>query len=91
MRVVTWNLNRATCVTRGRCQSLEEHGWRAWSELAALQPDVAFIQEAPPPPAELDPAPVATLPAGTDRSDWRSLPGPQRWWCSALGVMGTGP
>jgi len=84
MRLITWNLNRATWQQRGHCKSADEHQRRAWEELGALGVDVAFLQEAMPPPLELSRPPLATLPAGVEREDWRSLPGPSRWWCSAL-------
>lgn len=84
MRLVSWNVNRATWSHRSRCSTAEEHRRRAWTELTTLGADVALIQEAPPPPAGLDRPPVVTLPRGVDAEEWRSLPGPRRYWCSAL-------
>jgi hypothetical protein len=87
---VSWNLNRATWSSRGRCLSAVEHADRAWSELAGLEADVALMQEAPPPPEGLDRPPLMTLPEGTADEAWRSLPGPRRWWCSAIASWGPG-
>jgi endonuclease/exonuclease/phosphatase family metal-dependent hydrolase len=88
MRIVSWNLNRASWSQRRRCLTAEEQQRRAWTELAALGADVALIQEAVPPPGNLERPPVATLPAGAVAEDWRSRPGPRRWWCSAIASWG---
>lgn len=89
MRIATWNLNAATSPHRKRFDNRSAHARAAWDELGSLNLDVALLQEAVPPPGDLGRPPTATLPAGTDREDWRSLPGPARWWCSAVAAWGT--
>src|SRR5574341_502986 len=88
MRIVSWNLNRATWSHRKRLVAAEEHRKQAWDQLAALGADLALIQEAPPPSDELASPPIATLPQGWDAEAWRSHPGPARWWCSAIASWG---
>jgi hypothetical protein len=90
VRVVTWNLNRATWQSRKNFRTAVGHAHAAWTELGALKVDVALLQEAMPPPLDLASAPDATIPEGSDREDWRSLPGPARWWCSAIAAWGPG-
>lgn len=84
MRVVSWNLNRATWNSRRRCATGDEHARRAWTEIAELGADVALVQEAPPPPPDLERPATGTIPAGVEPEDWRSLPGPRRWWSTAI-------
>lgn len=88
MRVVSWNLNRATWSNRGRIANADEHQRRAWEELGGLGCGVALVQEAPPPVTGLSRPPTGTVPAGTDRDDWRTEPGPQRRWCTAVASWG---
>jgi len=88
MRLVTWNLNRATWSSRRRFDDGDEHNRTAWDALRELGADVALVQEACPPPEGLADPPTATLPAGIDAEDWRSLPGPRRLWCSAIATWG---
>jgi endonuclease/exonuclease/phosphatase family metal-dependent hydrolase len=84
VRLVTWNLNRATWQGRHRFATSEAHARAAWEELGSLNVDVALLQEATPPPTGLARPPTATQPAGVEREAWRSLTGPMRWWCSAV-------
>lgn len=88
MRVVSWNLNRAWPSRGGAFSSHDEHGRAAWTELAALNADVALLQEANPPPTDLTAGPSATLPDRTSPEAWRSKPGPARRWCSAIATWG---
>jgi endonuclease/exonuclease/phosphatase family metal-dependent hydrolase len=81
---VAWNLNRATWQGRHRFPTSDAHARAAWEEVGSLNVDVALLQEATPPPGDLTRPPSATQPAGLEREDWRSLPGPMRWWCSAV-------
>ena len=80
------NLNRATWQGRRRFASSAAHAAAAWEELGSLDVDVALLQEATPPPSDLTRPPTGTRPVGVDREAWRSLPGPARWWCSAVAV-----
>ena len=86
VRLATWNLNRATWQSRRRFASGAVHAAAAWDELGSLDVDVALLQEATPPPSDLTRPPTGTRPVGVDREAWRSLPGPARWWCSAVAV-----
>jgi endonuclease/exonuclease/phosphatase family metal-dependent hydrolase len=84
VRLVTWNMNRATWQGRKRFDTSADHGRAAWDVLGSFEADIALVQEATPPPPDLVRPPTATQPAGVDREAWRSLPGPMRWWCSAV-------
>jgi hypothetical protein len=89
LRVATWNLNRATWLPRRYFGTAREHAGAAWTELGELKVDVALLQEATPPPAEVAAHPEAMIPDPSDRERWRSsLPGPARWWCSAVAAWG---
>ena len=90
MRVATWNLNRATWNQRKKLDSADAHARAAWDELSSLEVDIAMLQEAMPPPEGVAKLPVTTLPVGRGREDWRSLPGPARWWCSAIAAWSAG-
>jgi endonuclease/exonuclease/phosphatase family metal-dependent hydrolase len=84
VRLATWNLNRATWQGRHRFATSDAHARAAWEQLGSFDVDIALLQEATPPPSQLTRPPTATQPTGVDREDWRSLPGPARWWCSAV-------
>ena len=86
MRIVSWNLNRATWQHRKRFTTSEDHRQGGWTQLAALDPDIALVQEAAPPPDGLERPPLETIPSGEE--EWRSLPGPQRTWCAAIASWG---
>src|SRR4051794_39391723 len=88
VRIVSWNLNRATWQGRRRFATAVEHAHAAWSAAAGLSADVAMFQEASPPPADLARPPVTTIPAASDEEEWRSLPGPQRRWSTAIASWG---
>jgi hypothetical protein len=84
MRLVTWNLNRATWQGRRRFPSSDAHARASWEEVGSLNADVALLQEATPPPSDLTRPPTGSQPARRDPENWRSMPGPRRWWCSAV-------
>jgi endonuclease/exonuclease/phosphatase family metal-dependent hydrolase len=90
VRVVTWNLNRATWHARRRFQTSDAHSRAAWDVLGSFNADVALLQEATPPPGALGRPPTGTQPADMDREAWRSLPGAARWWCSAIAAWNVG-
>jgi hypothetical protein len=84
MRIGSWNLNRATWQHRARFTNGEEHRRASWDALGELELDVALVQEAAPPPPGLTRPPTCTVPVEQTNDAWRSLPGPQRWWCAAI-------
>src|SRR5690606_10468512 len=71
-------------------ETSDAHSRAAWDVLGSFNVDVALLQEATPPPGGLGRPPTGTIPADLDREAWRSLPGPARWWCSAVAAWGVG-
>jgi hypothetical protein len=84
MRIVSWNLNRASWSQRKHFSNTEDHRRAAWTVLATLGADLALVQEASAPPLSLDRPPLSTIPAADDSEAWRSPPFVRRAWCSAI-------
>jgi exonuclease III len=78
LRVVTWNMDH------WKHRSDLDHTRKAWEHLAKLNPNVALVQEAVPPPGTLA-STWTVVPAVHDAARWTTS-ATQRWGTAVVGV-----